>query len=359
MQRLLIWLLLLVLLRQFPINLASPSPDPLFMILVFFVLIKVIEQINQPYLKSQWKIISVLSFFCVIIKLSTLPVLLLLLVPIFFYRLTKNEKVRWLSFLFFTGIIIIVPWLARNVILSGYLLYPVPILDVFHFDWKVPLDQVIFERDHVANAPRLISNNWAYVQSLPFYEKVYRWLPQVWFENPFNGTMVYIALLSPLIALPVLPGKKKPLMYVWLVAYAGIWFWIYGSPDVRFGYPFLVACLMLPLLVLFDKREINSIGKKVLAIITVASCFYYCQIAYRMFHQHPLHEWIVKPLLHPEQLKNKDLSTFRYKQLNSKVKLYLHDSTHHCINAPFPCSAEYSSNVVLRGQTIADGFKAQ
>jgi L-asparaginase II len=37
---------------------------------------------------------------------------------------------------------ILLPWLIRNIILSGYLIFPFEKIDIFAFDWKIPLHRV-------------------------------------------------------------------------------------------------------------------------------------------------------------------------------------------------------------------------
>ncbi len=41
---------------------------------------------------------------------------------------------------------VLAPWFARNVVLSGWLIYPFPYIDLFNLDWKAPLKLVILDK---------------------------------------------------------------------------------------------------------------------------------------------------------------------------------------------------------------------
>ena len=85
-----LWLMLLVFLRQFPINLASPSADSLASILVFYLLFSVFEMNIQKAGLQEWKSLLLLGAFAVIIKLSTVPLLLVALLPF----ISRNQGLK-------------------------------------------------------------------------------------------------------------------------------------------------------------------------------------------------------------------------------------------------------------------------
>jgi hypothetical protein len=78
-----------------------------------------------------------LSVFSLTVKLSTLAVVLLPL-----YLLPGYLRARDWRFLTLSGLLVmwmLLPWLLRGVMLSGYLIYPFAALDLFNFDWKIPV----------------------------------------------------------------------------------------------------------------------------------------------------------------------------------------------------------------------------
>jgi hypothetical protein len=357
--KLLIWLLLIVLLRQFPINLASPSADALTSILVFYILFNIRGKVDSKWDEADWKVLILLSVFAVIIKLSTLPLLLIAFVPLLIFK--KNYKYVLILYakLFPLALLIIISWLVRNVILSGYLIFPMASIDVFSVDWKVPTDIVIAERLHIAHAPRMVSDNFAYVDSLSFLQWFPKWLPNLWYDNHFNFILVLVGLASPIAALYIYSRNKsiKSVQFVtWFIAYVGVWFWLTTSPDIRFGYHYLLPCIIFPLLT-YTKNISYERFTQLLPFVFCIICFYYDFVAIKKLQPYSFSQYVIRPLKSPEYYKRNDLNSFQYVLLNNGVKLYIQDSSHHSINAPLPSCYPYNSGIRMRGNKLADGFK--
>jgi hypothetical protein len=355
--KLLLWLLLIVLLRQFPINLASPSADALTSILVFYILFNVYEKVGSQWNEADWKVLILLSIFSVIIKLSTLPLLLIVFVPLLTFKKNWKDVLILYAKLFPLALLIIIPWLVRNIILSGYLVFPFPAVDVFSFDWKVPTNTVIAERQHIAHAPRMISENYKYVEGLNFLQWFPRWLPNLWRDNHFNFILVLVGLFSPVIALHRKNKSIKSFQFLaWLIAYVGVWFWLITSPDIRFGYHYLLPCILLPLLS-YAKNFSYQPYTQLLPYAICLICFYYDFTAIKKLQPYSFSQYIVRPLKSPEYYKRNDLNSFQYVMLSNRVKLYIQDSTHHSINAPLPSCYPYNPGIRMRGNKLEDGFK--
>jgi hypothetical protein len=329
------------------------------MILVFYIFFTLIDQQENEWKERDYTMLMILAMFAVIIKISTLPVLLIAFVPLIMFKLSAAKKITWLLKLSAFACLIIVPWLIRNVIISGYLLFPVPLLDIFSVDWKVPMDILVAEKQHVSNAPRMISEDFAYVDQLPFISKITLWIPRLWAGNLIDFILIFLAFISPLFAWLMVRKSsiKNPSFVVWVIAYAGLWFWLIGSPDVRFGFPYIISSILFPLL-FFAKRYLLPNKSFIVFIpVIVVLCFYYDYKALKMLALYQASDWIYKPLKHPEYLKNNDMKTFKYVLLNNNTKLYIHDSTHHTINAPLPSCAPYREGIRMRGNTLQEGFR--
>ena len=119
------------------------SPDLVVAVLILHVLILVVQYIehneisDNSHLSSKHEtfiLIFCVSFFLPSIKLSSLPVLLF---PLFIFAKSKAKTSKMILSSYLTGAIILLPFLTNNIILSGYLLFPFPQLDLFAFDWKI------------------------------------------------------------------------------------------------------------------------------------------------------------------------------------------------------------------------------
>jgi hypothetical protein len=141
------------------------------------------------------------------------------------------------------GLFVLLPFFIRNIILSGYLLYPFPSINLFSFDWKVPLDRVIGEQMSVLAWGRFPRLDAAKVLAMPLDE----WLPK-WFaaQTANRRLMLGAALLSPLLALPGLRLTRRYWLG-WLTFFIGTLFWLLSAPDFRFGQGFLIGTILLAL----------------------------------------------------------------------------------------------------------------
>ena len=126
------------------INISSPNSDMPAMLIVLYVMCKWSE-CNESHEDSQsYGVICLFAAWAVSIKLSAASCMMLILYPaVMLFR----EK-RWKTIIIdvVSGIIIVAPWLIRGVIISGYLLYPYSGIDLFNFDWKMPVDVVDYDR---------------------------------------------------------------------------------------------------------------------------------------------------------------------------------------------------------------------
>ena len=362
-RRFVIWLMLFIFLRQFPINLASPSADSLASILVFYIFITLSEKDLKNTRLNYFCYLFLLAAFAITIKLSTAPLVLVFLVP-FIYQKQNFQKI-FIAYLHIVPLflLIILPWLLRSIILSGYLIFPFPAIDLFSYDWKVPLSVAVDEKLHISQGPRMVDGNWAYVSTLSFFTWFPIWWAELWKDNHFNFLLVNFALLSPVLMIPVCnknDNRKYGKKAAFSISYFGIWFWMFSSPDIRFGYHFLVMSIVLPMLVLLKNVRFQFANlNKIFVIITAIACLYYCNMAFHLTKPKPVSASLIRPFKCPEYYKNNDLSSFRYVMLNNNIKLYIHDSLHHSINAPLPSCFPYRTGIVMRGNNLQDGFKTQ
>lgn len=361
----LLWMMLLVFLRQFPINLASPSADSLASILVFYVLFSVFEMDMEKAGQKDWKYLLVLAVFAIIIKLSTLPLIIVGLLPFICRR--QNFRKNCLDYLRLMPLLslIIVPWIVRNLILSGYLIFPFPAVDLFSFEWKVPLDVAWREQIHISQGAKMAGEDWLAVSKMPITQWFPKWLPNVWNDNHFNFLLVVAGLLSPLMLAVVFFFRKNMqpgVLFSIFMACSGVWFWVLTSPDIRFGYHYLVPCIVFPSMVILQSgREAGNalVFQTIFVMLTVAGCVYYAGIAIRFLQPYTIAACVMRPFKCPEYDKNNALNSFRFVLLNKSIRLYIHDSLHHSINAPLPSCAPYRSGISLRGSKLQDGFKTQ
>ena len=227
------------------------------MLLVAYIIIRWVEFVEEkedsyiPY-----GMLCLLGVFAVSVKLSAALILLLVLKPAIYLLREKKWKII-LAFITI-GFIIIIPFLIRNVIISGYLVYPYSSIDIFNVDWKMPASQVEFDNHEIIAWGRMLNDVRRYEEPITV------WLP-VWFEK--NSMFNQRCMLLNIILLPVSIGvfvrnliKKKfdesLILACFCVLFLG---WLLTAPLPRYGmlYMFLQPLFYLNIVCrkVFEKFE--------------------------------------------------------------------------------------------------------
>jgi hypothetical protein len=140
--------------------------------------------------------------------------------------LRTRQMIGWLTPL----ALAVIPWLIRGVILSGYLLYPSPLIS-FPVPWKIPYDlvQPITSTIH----------NWAmgraqYTPGMPVGEWFAIWFPPIQFE--LKEAVVYLLITLALAAVLRFGFKKHapnthgPLALI-LISFLSLIYWFISAPT--------------------------------------------------------------------------------------------------------------------------------
>jgi hypothetical protein len=158
----------------------SPTPDLLACLLPVYLFLRFIESENEPDISGAritfTTMAVVVSVYLMTIKLSIAPILLL---PAYLiYKHYAQIKLKGLFLFGAISFIVVLPWMLRTYILSGYLIYPLPGIDVFSPDWKIPLSLVEQEKLIVHNYARTYDSSRLLVVGMPLST----WFP-VWWEK--------------------------------------------------------------------------------------------------------------------------------------------------------------------------------
>ena len=233
---------------------SSASPDLAVIILTFlsvFMALKALDhEIEMSY--AIWATLFTAAF-AITIKISSAALLFIPMSMLFLtaYRRIQLVKKPLLRLSYWCAIIIMIPWMARNFLLSGCLVYPVEFTCVPLVSWTVSSAQVEYETAFIrswARAPGLINEpivgNWARSAFDPTLGNRNWFLP--WLKATFKSKDI-IAILCITTAglfLLLLPITEKQYFYyhpIWLIAplLSGVVFWLLTAPDRRFGAGYL------------------------------------------------------------------------------------------------------------------------
>lgn len=220
----------------------SPASDYFAMLFLFYVIVTWIELEEKGEKNiTPFGMLCVLLAVNVTIKLSAAIVLLLVLKPAVF--LIKEKRYGQIGLYLFMGILAVFPYLARNVILSGWLVYPFPAIDLFSFDWKIPAAEAAYDGEEIKVYAKGMTEVW--LKDTP----IRGWFPK-WFQalKGLEKIWVISSVVSVLGGVAVafwgIVKRKKELyglLFLQGVLIAGYFFWQIGTPLVRYGYIYILA----------------------------------------------------------------------------------------------------------------------
>ncbi len=240
------------------------------------------------------------------------------------------------------------------------MVYPIYQIDIFSFDWKVPVTSVQMMSNTItsyARIPNLPSN---VVLQMPLSQ----WFP-LWFRQQFfdNKLLLVGVILGTLVwGLYFLFKDRERFrsisFYITLTSITGTLFWFFSAPNFRFGYGFLIPSFLLlcaPLLMCFVEKSNNRIKD----LLHPAFTFILAVIIAMNFLKAPYHlrQEYIYPAEYPvAKVKSVPIDNlFVFEAVNSQLCWY---RTFPCIprRDALPDVNSMSDNIHLRGTTFREGF---
>ena len=210
--------------------------------------------------------LAVLSIFAVSMKLSAALLILLAIFPAIL--LVKKKMFKEFGIFLLIGFLSFLPYMIRNVILSGWLFYPVASIDLFNVVWKIPAEYMKVDSDQIKVWGRCLYD------ITRINDGVTTWFPIWWAEKQHYEVMLIYSQFVGAVILVItsilrLRDKKIDLAMVifYLTIIANMVLWFFTAPFIRYGLAFL---LLLPLCAFGDMFE-YIVRKKSIVLGLVAS----------------------------------------------------------------------------------------
>lgn len=269
----------------------SPASDYYAQLLLFMILILWLEEDEyQKEMKIQnpvpYGFICVLIVYAVTIKFSVAVLLLFVLKPA--VMLLKSKAGKQIGLFLISGLLTAVPFFIRNVMITGWLVYPFAGIDLFQVDWKIPKWQVEFDATEIGVYGKGLND--VSKQNVPFSE----WVP-AWFGNLKALEKVFILLTVAAVFAGVIylichvvakichmkKEEKENLSYdkkelwnpawnfllVFMVFVISTAFWFVSAPLVRYGYAYVTVVPLITfgfLFLLLAQSKVGRVHEKVL-----------------------------------------------------------------------------------------------
>ena len=339
-------------------DISSPGTDLPATLLTWVIICEWVQLVEERknLLSARYIIIVILSIFCITIKLSTLPMLLIPIIVII--SSIKNRNMRCITLVITSSLFIFIPWIFRNTIISGYIIYPQTLIDIFNFDWKIPLEFVKDEQISIIT--------WARNSGLPSSEAIklptITWI-NIWFSKlTTNRKLILLSTIAmPIVVgffVSIFPQKTKSIKniihkqtLVYILCFWGIIYWFITAPDYRFGYGFLIITSFssIALIIKFFYEHMIKYKKYINQLLLIILFLSQSFILFRSFESETISERFIAPLEYPS------LPTSPCEGYNFTI--FCADFYAECWYDPFPCIPYTNPAVGLRKSSFMDGFR--
>lgn len=221
---------------------SSPGSDILALSLVLYICARWAEYMEEECREPiDYGLLCILAVWAVTIKLSAATLVLFAIYPAIL--LIRRKSWKTIGSFVAAGILIISPFLIRNVIVSGYLVYPYSSIDLFDVDWKMEASVAEDDSKEIMAWGRGMTSREVYDAPMD------KWLP-VWYGNLdiLSGILVWLNVLCTVaICIYSFWAIRKRTQWqrltLMLVSLAGLLMWFLTSPLIRYG---VVYMLLLP-----------------------------------------------------------------------------------------------------------------
>lgn len=221
-------------------EMVSPASDYFVVLMIIATALLFLEQLEiDAEDANSFGLISLLSLMVVSYKISGALIVLIAIYPL--YLLLKDKDIKSIIKFLVAGVLSVLPLLIRNVILSGYLVYPVPGIDLFDVDYKIPLSIATYDSKEIQVYGR------GHIDITRFDEPISVW-GKSWF-NTLDGinkvafllSILGVLLLAVYLVNVIIKKEYKELKELFIIAVIGICFifWLFTSPNIRFGCIFM------------------------------------------------------------------------------------------------------------------------
>jgi len=257
----------------------------------------------------------------------------------------QGRRLHLAATLLFSSLLLL-PWLARSIILSGYPLFPATIF-AFPVSWKAPLSAARWYALSVQSWGRGTDAHYVDTRGLVW---IGDWLNHALRNRPAFQVPLAFGLAGLAIALTLrLRGRKPRPACPWLSllfpSLTGILFWFVASPDPRFAqFAIWTAAGALGAwgIVSLDFQSQRSHSRRVLTVLLLSSIWCLISLGWKETFQ------TLRGVQQPPPLPK---SALVLKHTVSGLAVYVPAQGNQCWDAPLPCTPYFDESLRLRNSS--------
>lgn len=242
---------------------------------------------------------------------------------------------------------IVVPWMARGMVLTGYPFFPSSATGI-PVDWKVPPESARVQLE--------FAQSFARIPQIPLADTSgWRWL-RPWLRELVRERVGFLIPVLFMVAGAVVAIARRRAgafpQWLWVVpaAFAGLVFWFFGAPAMRFGEPIIwSAGAALGAFAAVHLLE-GAMERRVMIVALLVMT---------AWAAHPRLLWgsYFRPSLGVRRLVRLPEAKVELRQTASGLGVTVPAETNQCWDAPLPCSPYLDPSLRLRhAGSMKDGF---
>lgn len=325
----------------------TPSNDITSGLIISFIMLGYKKWLGSKDLNIEL-ILIVLIFLSMVVKLSS-GLTILFLIPLF---VLNNDKSKFILKTVIVGSLILLPFFVKNILLTGYLVFPFHQLDIFNFDWKMPIEKVIEVKNGIFIWARIPGEKLDFLLS----NGIKGWFKDWYLRQDFLTRILLITnLIFPFVVFLTRHRKDIFISTVSIIIVVNLIFWFIQAPDPRFTFGYLFAGSSLFFSVLFNflyenLKSPNFLFKPIFLLksgFVLIFCFY-------CYYQYP--KLIQTNFLRDVVLFPSNIESPQVKIIHAENFFYYVPEGGNCENFKLPCANQEVKGIKLRGTSIREGF---
>lgn len=346
---------------------SAPATDFLPMCLIAYIFL-VWSELDECGHKNPvaYGLLGLLGIFSICVKLSCAPLALFALKPA--YDLVRAKRYGAFGLFCAFAAFLLAPFLVRNYILSGYLLYPFPSLDLFDVDWKIPKATLLYDYAVML----LWGRNWGWGDESALYA-TYSQSFVTWFPNWLKQSeSLYGALavldIACIAAFFTVRKNRIYSFFLPMMASACFLFFLLTSPQVRFA-EWYMFCLPILVGVFLAYDQMLALRQRCAPYLTYPAVRILCCVlllgvmGWKTTWHYLRDKRMAAPfeIIWPQDYLPVDDP--QYLERDGYKWYYSNGSGYRTLNGyygfPGTISLDVLRHITLRGSTLAEGFRVR